>query len=317
MTGQRKNFAPPPEEDSPLKSITFKYGVLVIVALVLLRLSIGWHFFKEGEKKFTPDFSATSFLVISEGPLAGLYKGMISDADGQIRLNREQTLGIWQDALKAAASEYQFDEGQRKAAQEKLAARTKQLDWYLASKADDLDEYFMELERLEKAKQDATTRDVAYRREWIKGKEVELRGKVQPWLKDLAGLNEVFAKDIYSLATPEQQRRGVPAMYDPGSMWLVNTMVKWTVILVGIFLTLGLFTRFWSLIGIGFLCSVITSQWPGWEGAAPTYYQVVELFGLLVLLATNAGRFAGLDFFVDTFYQGFRAKVTQGTKNGT
>ena len=65
-----------------LSPITLKYGVLVIIALVLLRLSIGWHFFKEGAKKFTePGFSAESFLAISHGPMTGIYKGMISDAD--------------------------------------------------------------------------------------------------------------------------------------------------------------------------------------------------------------------------------------------
>jgi uncharacterized membrane protein YphA (DoxX/SURF4 family) len=106
-------------------------------------------------------------------------------------------------------------------------------------------------------------------------------------------------------------------MYDAGSMRLINTMVKWTVILVGIFLMLGLFTRFWSIVGVGFLCSVISSQWPGWYGAEPTYYQVVELCGLLVLAATNAGRFAGLDFFLDIFYRGFLAKVKQGKNNGS
>ena len=37
----------------------------------------------------------------------------------------------------------------------------------------------------------------------------------------------------------------------------------------------------------------------------------------LVLVATNAGRFAGLDFFVDTFFQGYLAKVKQGTSNGS
>ena len=106
-------------------------------------------------------------------------------------------------------------------------------------------------------------------------------------------------------------------MYDPGSMWLINTMVKWTVILVGVFLVLGLFTRFWSVVGVGFLCSVIASQWPGWTGSEATYYQVVELCALLVLAATNAGRFAGLDFFVDTFFQGYITKVKQGTSNGS
>jgi uncharacterized membrane protein YphA (DoxX/SURF4 family) len=304
-------------EDGPLRSITFKYGVLVIVALVLLRLSIGWHFFQEGAKKFTPDFSAESFLVISHGPMEGLYKGMVPDAFGHVRLDRDQTVGIWEDYLAKAAAGYGFDDAQKKQAQQILDARKKQLIWYLNENGEDIEKYFMELDQLENAKQDATTRDVAYRKEWIAAKESELRAKVKPWLRDMARLNKSVVEDIQAVATKEQLRRSTPAMYDAGSMWLINTMVKWTVILVGIFLMLGLFTRFWSIIGVGFLCSVISSQWPGWYGAEPTYYQVVELCSLLVLAATNAGRFAGLDFFVDTFYQGFLAKVKKGKNNGS
>jgi uncharacterized membrane protein YphA (DoxX/SURF4 family) len=310
-----------PEEDGPLRNISFKYGVFVIVALVLLRLSIGWHFFKEGAKKFTPDFSAESFLVISHGPLEGLYKGMVPDAFGRIRLDRDQTrdqtIAIWDDFLTKAAARYGFNDDQRKLAQQQLDSRRKQLDWYLAENGEEIDKYFMELNQLEQAKRDRTTREVAYRRDWIESKERELRGKVKRWLNDLARLSKSFADDVVALADKDQQRLGRPAMYDAGSMWLINTMVKWTVILVGIFLVLGLFTRFWSIIGVGFLCSVISSQWPGWHGAEPTYYQVVELCGLLVLVATNAGRFAGLDFFVDTFYQGFLAKVKQGKSHGS
>jgi uncharacterized membrane protein YphA (DoxX/SURF4 family) len=283
----------------------------------LLRLSIGWHFFKEGAKKFTPDFSAESFLVISHGPMEGLYKGMVADAFGHVRLDREQTLGIWEDFADKAGAAYGFDEAQTKSVQQILDSRRKQLNWYLNENGEDIDKYFMELDQLKKAKQDPTTRDVANRKEWIASKETELRAKVKPWLRDLARLNQSVVEDIQEVATEEQLRRRAPAMYDAGSMALINTMVKWTVILVGIFLMLGLFTRFWSIVGVGFLCSVISSQWPGWYGAEPTYYQVVELCGLLVLAATNAGRFAGLDFFIDTLYQGFLAKIKQGTNNGS
>jgi hypothetical protein len=43
--------------------------------------------------------------------------------------------------------------------------------------------------------------------------------------------------------------------------------------------------------------SVIASQPPWVTGAAPTYYQIVEFAGLLVLAGTGAGRWAGLDYF--------------------
>ena len=33
----------------PLKASTVQFGKVAILVLVLLRLSVGWHFFKEGE----------------------------------------------------------------------------------------------------------------------------------------------------------------------------------------------------------------------------------------------------------------------------
>jgi hypothetical protein len=35
---------------------------------------------------------------------------------------------------------------------------------------------------------------------------------------------------------------------------------------------------------------------PGYPGTQPTYFQAVECLALLTLMATDAGRYAGLDF---------------------
>jgi hypothetical protein len=43
----------------------------------------------------------------------------------------------------------------------------------------------------------------------------------------------------------------------------------------------------------------VGTQWPGSPGAIDTYYQVIEMFAMLVLAAFGAGRFAGLDFFFE------------------
>ena len=53
-----------------------------------------------------------------------------------------------------------------------------------------------------------------------------------------------------------------------------------------------------AVAGALFLGSVIAAQWPGSAGAAPVYYQSIEMAALLVLAAVGAGRFAGLDFFL-------------------
>lgn len=52
--------------------------------LVVLRLVIGWHFYKEGAKKLAdPDqFSSAPFLLQAKGPLAPLYHGQVPDFHG-------------------------------------------------------------------------------------------------------------------------------------------------------------------------------------------------------------------------------------------
>lgn len=66
-------------------------GTFAIFALVLLRLVIGWHFFREGAQKlkydrqdgeFRLDFSAENFLKQAKGPLAGLYHDQVPNDHG-------------------------------------------------------------------------------------------------------------------------------------------------------------------------------------------------------------------------------------------
>jgi hypothetical protein len=53
---------------------------------VLLRLAVGWHFFKEGAAKMDGGFSSTSFLDSAKGPFSGSFQAMLWDTDGKIRL---------------------------------------------------------------------------------------------------------------------------------------------------------------------------------------------------------------------------------------
>ena len=46
---------------------------------MVLRLTIGWHFYSEGTKKLEPGFSSAGFLGQAKGPLAGLYLRQLPD----------------------------------------------------------------------------------------------------------------------------------------------------------------------------------------------------------------------------------------------
>ena len=78
---------------------------------------------------------------------------------------------------------------------------------------------------------------------------------------------------------------------------IVDLFIPWFDTIVGALLILGLFTRLASLAGAAFLASVIASQPPWIQGVDPNYYVLIELFAMLVIFATCAGRMGGLDFF--------------------
>ncbi len=277
----------------------------------MLRLCIGWHFFKEGAKKLNdPQFSSSSFLLQAKGPLAEFFKGKVADRDGAERLNQEQIEQRWDHYRNQAADHYGFDDRQRKKAEAIFKTRKKQLAWYFDQNREDIDVYFKEVARLAAAKHDEQTSQsklgglresrVPFQKSWIDDKERELRGTAAPWLNALSQLDQDFQLELYNLATPEQRAGGVFAMENPAKM-PIDTVVTYLTFSVGVLLILGLFTRVAALGGVGFLAMVIATQPPWIADAAPTYNQFVELAALLVLAAVGAGRYAGLDFFIPSF----------------
>ncbi|QGJ71605.1 Hypothetical protein PBC10988_33120 [Planctomycetales bacterium 10988] len=64
-----------------------RIGILAVIMLVLLRLSIGWHFLYQGISKLNdPDFSAEAYLLQSKGPLAPMFRDLIPDSEGMLVL---------------------------------------------------------------------------------------------------------------------------------------------------------------------------------------------------------------------------------------
>ena len=61
--------------------------------LIVLRVTIGWHFFYEGVWKIVnaDQFSATPFLTMAKGPAAPLFYAMVYDIDGRQRLAPAKT----------------------------------------------------------------------------------------------------------------------------------------------------------------------------------------------------------------------------------
>lgn len=289
----------------------------MVITLVALRVVIGWHFYKEGAKKFTePGFSADPFLRQSTGPLAGLYQGMIPDPHGIKRLDPDNAKKAFETYRDRVITVYPVDEEKRKAVDALTAKYVNRFNSFLEYNDEDLEKFRAKYEQWETAK-NSPLRYVPHQQERINKYGYEMLGLASPLLKQVDTMREDFrldlltlvvadanaADDLYTADDNKITARILP-IKDPAAMPLIDNMVKWTVILVGVFLLLGLFTRFWAIVGAGFLLSVVTSQWPGWAGAQPTYYQGIELIAVLVIFATAAGRFAGLDFFIDAWWRG-------------
>lgn len=97
---------------------------LALAAILVLRVTVGYHFFKEGTNKLKYGFDASGFLSSAKGPLADQFKTMVDDHDGKkrlgvtidqdssgiasVNLDPELTLALWRDFRDKAIGVYRF-----------------------------------------------------------------------------------------------------------------------------------------------------------------------------------------------------------------
>lgn len=308
---------------------SYRLGILGILAIVALRLAIGWHFFREGaDKLVSGTFTSVGFMKVSKGPLTPLFHWFIWDEDGRARLDGRSTLDAWDQYREQLASHYGFDEKQAAKARQAQEFRERQLlsllyddeqnidKFFDRSKyegdieklfqdlryKEEIDEYFKGLERRDKYRQEAGRMEVAALRGQVETIERELGSKLNGWLTKIDAMWKGLENDLNALATPEQASQGRFALGKPGRKLMDTVFIDQIIptfdLLVGILLIFGLFTRITSLAGAGFLAMIVATQWPGAPGAIPAHYQIIEMFGCLVLAAVGAGQFAGLDYLV-------------------
>ena len=94
--------------------------VLAFVALMLLRITVGFHFFKEGTDKIQNGFTAEYFLKAAKGPLAPFFHSMLDDPndawkfgltedeDGKKNVDPELAFALWDDFVDRAKTYYRF-----------------------------------------------------------------------------------------------------------------------------------------------------------------------------------------------------------------
>jgi thiosulfate dehydrogenase [quinone] large subunit len=72
-----------------------KFSRLQMIALVILRVTIGWHFLYEGVAKLLkPNWSAAGYLTQSRGIFAGLFRWMAASPDVMVVVNPMNMWGL-------------------------------------------------------------------------------------------------------------------------------------------------------------------------------------------------------------------------------
>ena len=279
-------------------------GWIGIAMLVLLRLTVGWHFYSEGvDKSASGNWSAAPFFANAKGPLAQHYRQMVWDHDGTLRLNRDRTMLEWAQFRDRIAKHYGFDAEQVRQARGNYIKAVDQYDWVMEQDAADLQEYELGRERIKELGIDPVRTGVeslegqkeTIRREWIAkaAPTLELIDKI--WANYEVAQNAVASREQVEAHGPLRIVKPRTGRIDTS---VIDRWVPYFDMAVGLCLMLGLFTPVAALAAAGFLGSVFLSQYPPTSGPGSSIYQLIEGVACLVLAGTGAGRFAGLDFFL-------------------
>jgi uncharacterized membrane protein YphA (DoxX/SURF4 family) len=309
--------------------------------LILLRLSIGWHFLFEGvEKLNNPSWSSEGYLREASGPLAPSFHALTGDrlrerltvTEGRFP---EQLGQEWEDYRERFTAHYQLNPEQDKMARTKLEqAKQKTRKWLtvdvqvvkmptLMGQPLDLPLTVPERVKLYEAAL-ARSEDVLAKDQRQGGKDPQVEAqqtradanRIRSELrKDLDKQTRDMIADLRMVLKPEQTKDDPkddpippPATRPSFPNWslldLSDFLVKWGLVVLGVCLLVGLFTRSACLAGAAFLLSLYLAMppLPGLIESPKTegHYvfvnkNIIEMLALLTLATTRSGRWLGLD----------------------
>ncbi len=305
--------------DFALSASPRQLGTVAIVALIALRIGIGFHFFKEGaDKLHTPGWTSAGFLGNAKGQFADSFHNMVWDVDGLARLDLEETKSLWDHFRERVVRIYAFDATQTKQAEEIFERRLKQLETHFADSDRDIEEYRLGIARRDAYRNEKDRVQVASLSGQLGSIERDLYSQRSKLVGPIDQIWQGYEAELNALANDDQLYRGPISLELPGRRTLdsrtIDKIIPYMDLTLGLLLMVGLFTRTAAAAAGLFLCSVIVSQWPGTPGAAPVWPQLIEALALFVIAATATGRVAGADFFVRLF-TAWCCPAKQGTQS--
>ena len=282
-------------------------GAATVTLLILLRISLGWHFLYAGlEKLNSPNFTSAGFLGQAKGPLADKFHELVPDWEGRERLKPEYYLGKLKNYAAEFEQFYHPSEEQKAAIDQSLKIRSAAIEDFLKENKTEIDTYFHDWQRLDDAQKQASS-DVPFQQKRNWDKQTALRGQLAVWNGKLEGTWTDFQDDLDKIRTPEQIAKGrIPQPV--AALFTQDNIITYSNIAIGACLIAGLFTRLASLGGGLFLLSIVLAQpdWPGLYPAPPpsagrTFIvnkEFIEMVAMFLLATTHVGRWGGLDFFI-------------------
>ncbi|MCE5302813.1 MAG: DoxX family protein [Planctomycetaceae bacterium] len=288
--------------------------------------------------KHKDEFTAAPFLTQAKGPVSWVFYAMMEDINGRERLEAvvkakadkkadapaganpfaDRWKGILDDfvAYYAPADPDARQQFQR-AMQSVYDEFHKKLNAYFDNNQEQILAHFQSLDRFENDKERYQNAPFQKQRRW--DRMMELRRESDAWIADLDVLEKAYVNKLYAelgnsgdYGKEQLKTRGrMSGSWNPlrwSRIELINFAVTYSLTAIGVCLMLGFFTPLAALGGAGFMCFVVMTQ-PAWPTIYPPDPAVVghallvnkdfiEMLALLVVSATAAGRWGGLDFFL-------------------
>lgn len=291
----------------------YRIGTLGIIALVALRVGIGWHFFKEGSEKIkTGTFSSEGFFKSSEGRLAGLFQSLVWDADGSIRLDGKNLIPHFRQSIDRLKDGLSLSQQQTEEFDKIQKQFFENLNEVYAQYDSEISKFQKSASRIEKMEESPIWRQISTLRGHQQKIEKERLAEVWPAVESIDALTKRFEQQVNAILSREQQGSSpqVRLLRPREAIFTTHTIDKILPVFdftIGVLLIIGLLVPLASWLGALFLTGVILSQFPGDPGTQPTYFQSVEALSLVLLGSVGAGRFAGLDFFIWSLRQNRKA----------
>lgn len=186
-----------------------------MAALVLLRITVGWHILYEGLWKYEQDnFTADNFLSRASGPLADLYQDkIVKDFEWRKALNKDWNLEELDRYYNRFLSQVQLDDAGRNLAERALAARKQNVAQTLDNADNNklLQEYFRQWDQLREKRDllNSGKGDTSFDRERLWEAQQKLRAEARPYLAPLEAQHEGLREDLMRTLPPEQRDRKI------------------------------------------------------------------------------------------------------------